>query len=67
MGLIWFWYGFKDRNVPDTAEPLPRWTATGNGYHNLSLVPSVDCTKNKAGVVVRPEEWHGYITNGEVV
>lgn len=62
MVLVWF----KDRGVPDTAEPLPRWTATGTTFFDLTLMPSIDTTKNKAGEVVNPHEWHGFITAGKV-
>lgn len=52
--LCWF----RDRGVPDDALPGPgRWTASGTGFDDLSLSPSVN---------VDHEHWHGFITNGEV-
>ncbi len=51
--LCWF----KDRGVPDSAFPGPgRWTASGTGFEDLTLAPSVN---------VDHEHWHGWITNGE--
>lgn len=53
--LCWF----KDRGVPDNAEPGPgRWTASGTGFGDLTLSPSVN---------VDHEHWHGFVTNGEIV
>lgn len=61
--LAWF----AGRGVPDDAKPGPgRWIATGTSLGDLTLSPSVDLTKDAAGNVVRPEEWHGFIRNGEV-
>lgn len=54
--LVWF----KDRNVPAEAEPIARWTATGTGYDDLTLHPSINAQ------VSDPNCWHGWITNGEV-
>jgi hypothetical protein len=62
MVLVWF----KDRNVPPEAEPEPRWGASGTGFNDLTLTPSIDTTKNKAGIVIRPDEWHGFISVGEI-
>ncbi len=54
--LCWF----KDRGVPDEAVPGPaRWIATGVGYADLTLAPSILLTG--AGCA-----WHGFVTNGEV-
>lgn len=53
-GMILCW--FKNRpNVPDTAEPVARWQASGLTIENLSLHPSVDV----------PGGWHGWVANGE--
>lgn len=38
-----------------------RWQVSGAGYHDLTLSPSVDLTGP-----VRPNCWHGFITNGEI-
>lgn len=54
----WIGIWFKDRGVPAHAEPLPRWGASGTGYHDLSISPSID-----AG----PSCWHGFVTNGQIV
>lgn len=52
--LCWF----RDRGVPDNAEPGPgRWIASGTGFNDLTLSPSVN---------VDHEHWHGWIKNGEV-
>ena len=52
--LLWF----RDRGVPDAETPGPgRWLATGTGFEDLTLAPSVN---------VDHEHWHGFITNGEV-
>lgn len=52
--LVWF----KDRGVPDSAEPGPgRWTVSGTGFSDLTLHPSINADK---------EHWHGWIKNGDV-
>jgi hypothetical protein len=56
MILIWF----ANRGVPDVCEPTPRWTATGTGFDDLSVTPSINLAINR-------EEWHGWITNGEIL
>ena len=57
--LAWF----KDRGVPDDAEPGPgRWTPTGSGFNDLTLMPSINLD-------VKPDspcKWHGWVKNGEV-
>ncbi|HEY1772412.1 MAG TPA: DUF6527 family protein [Gammaproteobacteria bacterium] len=60
--LVWF----ADRGVPAEAEPSPRWTVSGTSFDDISLDPSIDCTKDKQGNVAHPEEWHGYLKNGEI-
>ena len=37
----------------------PRWTMSGTGLNNLTVVPSI--------AVDSPNCWHGFITNGEVI
>lgn len=60
--LVWF----ADRGVAMEATPTPRWHVSGGtGYVDLTLTPSIDCTKNAQGIVDCPHEWHGFITNGE--
>lgn len=57
MILIWF----AGRGAPDECEPLPRWTvAAGSTFNDLTLTPSIDLTRGD------PDEWHGFITNGEI-
>lgn len=52
--LCWF----RDRGVPPEAEPGPgRWVASGTGFDDLTLSPSVN---------VDNEHWHGWVKNGEV-
>lgn len=57
---------FAGRAVPDhlgsqNREGKPsRWTATGTGYHDLTLQPSIDLSGQHSGC-----QWHGYVTNGE--
>lgn len=54
---------FRDRGIPDDAEPSPgRWMPSGTGFHDLTLTPSVDLTERGKA----PDEWHGFVTNGEV-
>jgi hypothetical protein len=48
--LVWF----KDKLVPTNEEPNGRWTATGTGYLDLTLTPSINILSC----------WHGFITNG---
>ena len=36
----------------------PRWTMSGTGLRDLSLIPSIDAGKESC--------WHGFITNGDV-
>jgi hypothetical protein len=54
--LIWF----EGRGSPPDYTPLPRWKATGSSFDDLTLSPSIDLTRGQ------PDEWHGFITNGEV-
>lgn len=50
--LVWF----KDRGVPDGAEPGPgRWTVSGMSVADLTLSPSVDA-----------KCWHGHVVGGTV-
>lgn len=39
-----------------------RWQVSGTGFHDLTLHPSIDLTGP-----MRPNCWHGHITNGEIV
>jgi hypothetical protein len=56
MVLCWF----RDRDVPDDAQPGPgRWNASGTGYGDLSLSPSVALT---SGCM-----WHGHVQAGSAV
>lgn len=66
--------------VPANFEPKPRWQMAGSGLADLTLAPSIDCTREnpehvaaRRAVGLKPGEcsqghmcWHGYITNGEV-
>ena len=55
--LVWF----RDRGVPDAKMPGPgRWTATGTGYLDLTLSPSIHLS-GEGGC-----GWHGQVTAGEV-
>jgi hypothetical protein len=57
--LIWF----RDRSVPADALPGPgRWIATGTGYADLTMSPSINL-ENPDHVGC---QWHGFVTNGEV-
>ncbi len=53
MVLVWF----ADRGVPEAAKPLPRWGASGSGYADLTISPSID---------LKDGDWHGFVTHGEV-
>lgn len=55
--LIWF----AGRGAPADYTPLPRWNiAGGSSFDDLTLTPSIDLTGGE------PDEWHGFITNGEI-
>lgn len=56
--LVWF----KDRpSLPASREPLPRWTASGEGISDLSLSPSINLDNpNSTGC-----RWHGWVKNGD--
>jgi hypothetical protein len=54
--LVWF----EGRGAPADYTPLPRWTANGTGFDDLTITPSIDLTRGE------PDEWHGFITNGEI-
>jgi hypothetical protein len=55
--LIWF----EGRGAPAEMTPLPRWSiAGGTSFDDLTLTPSIDLTRGE------PDEWHGFITNGEI-
>lgn len=57
MVLVWF----RDRGVPDEAEPKPaRWAASGSSLDDLSLTPSINLATDDHS----RDEWHGYITAG---
>ncbi len=62
--LCWF----KDRGVPDSAEPGPgRWTPTGTSIKDLTLSPSVNLdTKTPEFYQQYPNtcRWHGWVANG---
>jgi hypothetical protein len=51
--LVWF----ANRNVPIDKTPSYRWQAAGSSYNDLTISPSIDL-----GI----DEWHGFITNGEI-
>jgi hypothetical protein len=54
--LIWL----AGRGAPPEYTPTPRWkVASGTGFDDLTLTPSIDLTRGE------PDEWHGFITNGE--
>lgn len=58
---------FKDRGILDhqgthdsNGRPT-RWSiVSGTWFTDLTLSPSIDCTKSN------PKCWHGFITNGEI-
>lgn len=53
--LCWF----RGRQIPDDLNPGPgRWTPTGSGLQDLTLMPSVDCSKHGG--------WHGHVTEGKI-
>lgn len=55
--LVWF----RDRGVPDDAEPSPaRWEAKGSALDDLTLSPSINLVTDDHS----RDEWHGFITNG---
>ena len=54
--LCWF----RDRGVPDAETPGPgRWAASGAGFEDLTLSPSIHLTGPGCG-------WHGFVTAGQV-
>lgn len=67
-------------SVPAAFQPAPRWQMTGTGLDDLTLSPSIDCTREnpehtaaRLAVGLKPGEcspghmcWHGWIQNGEV-
>lgn len=60
-GSILAW--FRGRGVPDDADPGPgRWSPTGTGFADLSLMPSIDLSCGGK----YPGRWHGWVTDGEV-
>jgi|SRR6478736_8270395 len=54
--LVWF----KDRGVPDTAEPLARWQLSGTSMADVTITPSINLATDEHS----RDEWHGYVTNG---
>lgn len=53
--------GVLDHQASRAKDGRPtRWAVSGTGFADLSLSPSVDCTRSD------PNCWHGFITNGEV-
>lgn len=50
--LVWF----HDRDVPSDEEPLPRWTISGKGIDDLTLMPSINV----------PGCWHGFVQGGSI-
>lgn len=62
--LVWF-----VGKVPNYALPGPgRWTPSGTGLEDLSLVPSINLARKLTAPTADREDcaWHGFITNGEV-
>jgi hypothetical protein len=56
--LIWF----AERDVPADCEPKHRWkVAGGSSFDDLTLSPSINLQ-----VGGDADEWHGFITNGEI-
>lgn len=50
-------------SVPQTTSPTPgRWNLVGTGFHDLSLVAGSSSVKLEGGC-----EWHGHVTNGQIV
>jgi hypothetical protein len=50
--LCWF------PNAPSNRQPLPRWTPSGTGLHDLTLQPSIQILGDEGC------KWHGFVTNG---
>ena len=57
--MIWF----AGRGVPDECEPTPRWEVVGFqfSFDALTLHPSINLQTEQ-----RPDEWHGWVTGGEI-
>lgn len=57
---------FAGRGIPDhlgsqNRDKKPsRWTVSGNGYHDLTLYPSIDLSNGNPASC----QWHGFVTNG---
>jgi hypothetical protein len=49
---------FKDRGVPESAVPAPRWAMSGTSTADLTLAPSINITHGC--------KWHGFIIAGVV-
>jgi len=54
----WVVVWFSGRGVPPHHDP--DWAASGTGYDDLTLSPSVDCTGDGGC------QWHGSVTGGSV-
>jgi len=55
--LVWF----RDKGVPPEMFPAPRWVATGTSLEDLTISPSINLVTPD-----QPNEWHGWIINGNV-
>lgn len=54
--------GVLDHHGSQNRDGKPsRWQVSGTGFDDLTLKPSIDLTGP-----VRPNCWHGFITNGDV-
>lgn len=56
---------FADRPVPAELRPRPRWRASGSGYEDLTLAPSINLVDDDGHTVACG--WHGFVTNGEII
>ncbi len=44
-----------------------RWSAAGSELEDLTITPSIDCTKDLKGLTLpeAQQHWHGFVTLGE--
>jgi Family of unknown function (DUF6527) len=64
--LAWFSNPTNAPRVPDTFEPGPgRWTASGSGLMDITLIPSINLDTEKMKAFPDACKWHGWVKSGD--
>jgi len=66
VGVI-FENPFEGEGPPRGYEHKPCWRRTGDTFDTLTLTPSIRSYCRSVTHPDGPAEWHGYITNGDII